>query len=209
MTQQLQALTRALNDHQARLRDCKACPDMIGPVVHGEPAPSPVMLIGQAPGVKEGPAGRPFAWTAGRTLFKWFEPLGLDEARFRQRVYMAAVCRCFPGKHPKGGDRVPSKVEIARCGQWLDAEYGLLRPQLIIPVGKLAIAQFVRLGKLADVIGQTHRVVLSTGHRTDLIPLPHPSGLSTWFKTEPGRTLTAQALQQIGDHAAWQALLDD
>ncbi len=48
----------------------------------------------------------PFAWTAGRQLFKWFASLGLDEATFRSRVYMAAVCRCFPGKRPTGGDRV-------------------------------------------------------------------------------------------------------
>ena len=108
---------------------------MIGPVVTGQPVLSPVMLIGQAPGDKEGKLGRPFAWTAGKTMFKWFDSIGLDEESFRNRVYMAAVCRCFPGKKPRGGDRVPAPDEIERCGQWLETEYRLLQPRLLLPVG--------------------------------------------------------------------------
>ena len=77
------------------------------PVVIGRPVVSPVLFIGQAPGDKEPVMGKPFAWTAGRNLFKWFGTLGVDEETFRDNVYMAAVCRCFPGKNPKGGDRVP------------------------------------------------------------------------------------------------------
>ena len=87
-----------LQRHVTRLRGCDDCPKMIRPVVTGNPVLSPVMLIGQAPGVREGPAGKPFAWTAGKTMFGWFAQLGLSEDEFRQRVYMAAVCRCFPGK---------------------------------------------------------------------------------------------------------------
>src|SRR3954447_13692562 len=112
---------RLIQDHVATLLACHACPDMIGPVVSGVPVLSPVMLIGQAPGTKEGPAGKPFAWTAGKTMFKWFEDIGLDEDGFRSRIYMAAVCRCFPGKDPKGkgGDRVPAPDEVARCARHL------------------------------------------------------------------------------------------
>jgi uracil-DNA glycosylase len=180
---------------------------MIGPVVVGQPVPSPVMLIGQAPGAKEGPAGKPFAWTAGKTLFKWFSSIGLDEEAFRSRVYMAAVCRCFPGKNPKGGDRVPSKAEIARCGEWLLAEYALLRPQLIIPVGKLAIARFMPVGKLTEVIGQSHKIEIA-GQVADMIPLPHPSGASTWHRTEPGMSHLRKALQLIDRHPAWREIRD-
>src|SRR5580692_1233576 len=109
-----------LRRHVTRLHGCDACPDMIRPVVTGSPIVSPVMLIGQAPGIKEGPAGKPFAWTAGKTMFQWFAQVGLDEEAFRERVYMAAVCRCFPGKATSGGgDRVPSKDEIANCSKHL------------------------------------------------------------------------------------------
>ncbi len=101
------ARLKLVEEHVAQLRRCNRCPSMVRPVVTGNPVFSKVMLIGQAPGVKEGPLGRPFAWTAGKTLFRWFESsCGIDEARFRERIYMAAVARCFPGKVDGGKDAV-------------------------------------------------------------------------------------------------------
>jgi uracil-DNA glycosylase len=167
------------------------------------------MLVGQAPGVKEGPAGKPFAWTAGKTMFGWFETAGLSEEEFRQLVYMAAVCRCFPGK-PKGkagGDRVPSPDEIAKCSRHLAAEVKIIKPRLVIPVGKLAIAQiFPDVDKLTEVIGTKKRGTIA-GHEVDVIALPHPSGASTWHRTEPGKSLLARALAMIGKHEAWRELI--
>lgn len=181
---------------------------MIGPVVVGQPVTSSVLLIGQAPGDREGSLGRPFAWTAGKTLFKWFEGIGLEEKAFRERVYMAAVCRCFPGKKAKGGDRVPSEQEIEQCSRWLQAEFALLHPQLVLPVGKLAISRFLPVTKLTEVIGRIHHTTID-GRETDLIPLPHPSGASTWHRTEPGKTLLQDALDQIAHHPAWKNLLHE
>lgn len=198
----------ALIEHQARLRHCTSCSLMTGPVIVGDPVLSPVMSIGQAPGNREGDFGYPFAWTAGKTLFKWFSQIGLDEKTYRQRVYMCAVCRCFPGKNPKGGDRMPNEAEITNCTQWLKAEIEILQPQLIILIGKLAIAQFLPLKKLEDVVGRCHRVTWQ-GHQFDVAPLPHPSGLSTWPRMEPGKTLLTQALQAIEAHPAWQSLLTE
>ena len=189
--------------HQQALGNCGRCAKMTGPVVMGQPVYSRVMSIGQAPGDREGPAGRPFAWTAGKTLFSWFSGIGVDEELYRSRVYMAAVCRCFPGKNPRGGDRVPSRREISNCRYWLEQEFGLLQPRLIIPIGKLAIAQLLPVNKLSDVIGQVHALDLG-GRQVDVVPLPHPSGLSTWFKTEPGKTLLAQAMALIAGHPAWR-----
>ncbi len=180
---------------------------MIGPVVTGQPLASSVLLVGQAPGEREGELGRPFAWTAGKTLFKWFESIGLDEQTFRQRVYMAAVCRCFPGKQARGGDRVPDTEEIDNCRRWLDAELQLLRPRLMIPVGKLAITQFLAVDKLKDVIGRQYRLERG-GVEFDCIPLPHPSGASTWHRMEPGKTLLVQALTMLVEHPSWQAIRD-
>lgn len=189
--------------HRAALSNCSACPEMKGPVVSGTPILSPILLMGQAPGDKEGIYGKPFAWTAGKTLFKWFQRIGLDEAAFRQRVYMAAVCRCFPGKNPKGGDRVPSLAEINNCARWLNSEIELLKPALILPVGKLAISQLMPVKKLNDVIGKLHKVTYH-GHSTEVIPLPHPSGASTWHRTEPGISLLDLALTELQHHPAWQ-----
>jgi uracil-DNA glycosylase len=172
------------------------------PVVVGRPVPSRVLLVGQAPGDKEPKLGRPFAWTAGKTLFKWFqEALGWSEDETRDRVYFAAVCRCFPGKRAEGGDRVPAPDEIANCAGWLGREFALLRPQLVLPVGKLAITQFLGERPLIEVVGKKFRIDYR-GHAADCVPLPHPSGASPWHRMEPGRTLLRTAFTHIAAHEA-------
>jgi len=193
----------AIQQHQQQISKCRLCPDMIPPVITCQPIVTKILLIGQAPGDKEGVLAKPFAWTAGKTLFKWFSSMGVDEEQFRQRVYMSAVCRCFPGKNPKGGDRVPSRLEISTCSQWLNEEISILQPELIIPVGKLAINQFIPLKKLTEVIGQQFIKTVS-GSLRDIIPLPHPSGASTWHRMEPGITLLQKALNKIEEHKSWQ-----
>lgn len=215
-----------LRRHVTRLKACTACPNMIGPVVTGVPVLSPVMMIGQAPGDKEGPAGKPFAWTAGKTLFQWFASIGMTEEQFRERVYMAAVARCFPGKADAGGDRVPDAGEIERCAKHLQAEVKMIQPRLVVPVGKLAITQLLppappppatpggrrrvakpTIDKLTDVIGEQRRITYA-GVEMDMIALPHPSGASTWHRTEPGKTLLSRALALIAKHEAWTSILD-
>ncbi len=195
-----------IEKHIRSLKRCRACPDMIGPVVTGSPVASKVILVGQAPGDKEGKFGKPFAWTAGKTMFRWFESIGLPEEEFRSSVYMAAVCRCFPGKNPKGGDRVPDNTEISNCSKWMKKEVSMLTPDLVIPVGKLAIEQFISVDKLKNIIGKKleHEAF---GVPFDLIPLPHPSGASTWHRMEPGITLLQKALKLIKKHPSFKELL--
>jgi uracil-DNA glycosylase len=206
MAERVAAKLRVLEEHLGEVRACRACPDMIGPVITPTPVASMVYLAGQAPGPREGALGRPFAWTAGKQLFRWFAGLGVDEETFRSRAWIAAMCRCFPGKTAQGGDRVPSPAEVEACSRWMKREIDLLRPELVIPVGKLAIAGVVpEAASLADVVGKKLRRELF-GHECDVIPLPHPSGASTWFKLEPGRTLTAKALRLLGRHPAWASL---
>ena len=181
---------------------------MTPPVVSCGPVLGDVMLLGQAPGSREGALGRPFGWTAGRTLFGWFESLGIGEQAFRERVYMAAVCRCFPGSLPGGGDRVPNRKEVEACETWMQRDFELLRPGLVIAVGRLAISRFLAFKRLTEVVGVQHRTE-RYGQRFDLLPLPHPSGASTWHRTEPGRRLLGEALEQLGQHAAFQRVVRD
>ncbi|MBV9674131.1 MAG: uracil-DNA glycosylase [Verrucomicrobia bacterium] len=194
-----------LEEHIRNLQTCRLCPLMRSTPVSGGPVVSRVMLVGQAPGDKEPVLQRPFAWTAGKAMFKWFESqAGVSEEEFRKTVYMAAVCRCFPGKNANGGDRVPDKDEIERCGRWLQKEIITLSPELIIAVGKLAIARFLgELPPLIDLVGKIFPVE-KFGRKFDLVPLPHPSGASPWPRIEPGKTLTMQGLALIRDHPAWQ-----
>lgn len=188
---------------QIKLRKCTLCPNMFGPAVAGNPVMSPIMLIGQAPGDKEIIIPKPFAWTAGKTLFKWFNQIGVNEEQFRNLVYMSAVCRCFPGKKPKGGDRVPNKEEIKTCSQWLNSEIKILQPKLVLPVGKLAISQYIEVKRLTEVIGKVHKIELN-GVFLDMIPLPHPSGASTWHITEPGKSLLKKTIELIKNHPVWK-----
>jgi uracil-DNA glycosylase len=197
----------ALSQHINALRSCHRCSAMHKPVVSGGPVLSKVMLVGQAPGDKEPVLGRPFAWTAGKTLFRWFEETcGLTEAQFRSAIYMAAVCRCFPGKKPSGGDRIPSKEEIANCSGWLKREFEILEPELVMAVGKLAIGEFLPQPRLDQVVGRQFRI-RSNGRTFDLVPLPHPSGASPWHRIEPGKTFLARALELIKGHAAMRAVI--
>ncbi len=194
---------RALRVLHEQMDGCRACPKMIGPVVHGPAVMSRVMLVGQAPGPREGSFGRPFAWTAGRTMFGWFErTLGIDEETFRARVYMAAVARCFPGKAPGGGDRRPDAEESARCEAWLKRESAILEPELVIAVGTLAIERVLgEKSPLAAIVGSTRRCVWH-GREVDVVALPHPSGASPWHRIEPGRTLLDHALARLAAHPA-------
>jgi uracil-DNA glycosylase len=197
-----------LGDHVIHLVQCRRCPRMQSTPVSGGAVVSHVMLIGQAPGPREPVLQRPFAHTAGRTLFQWFEKFcGLAESTVRSTIYFAAVCRCFPGKTPARGDRVPAPDEIRNCSSWMDAEIQILKPHLIIPVGRLAIAQFINCAKLDEVIGRKFRVERAQ-HRFDLIPLPHPSGASPWHKIPPGKQLTERAMRKIALHPAIAELVD-
>jgi uracil-DNA glycosylase len=174
--------------------------------VSGGAMVSDVMLVGQAPGPREPVLQRPFAHTAGKTLFRWFEEsCGMNEATVRSKIYFAAVCRCFPGKNSSGGDRVPAPDEVRNCSSWMDDEIQILNPRLVIPVGRLAIAQFIDCRKLEEVIGRKFRVHRAA-HVFDLIPLPHPSGASPWHKVSPGKELLKQALTLIARHPVMRAL---
>src|SRR5262249_29345185 len=100
----------------SELSACRACPTVAGTPVHPAAAPSRILVVGQAPGPREAGFGRPFAWTAGKTLFGWFASvLGADEETVRQKMYLSAVSRCFPGKAPGGGDRPPAEAGVARA----------------------------------------------------------------------------------------------
>jgi len=172
---------------------------------------SKIVLVGQAPGPREGSFGRPFAWTAGRTLFRWFEEsMAITEDQFRERIYIAAVARCFPGKANGGGDRKPDFEETARCRTYLEREAAILQPELVLAVGQLAITEVLgkeAVGKKLDTL--VGRAVRSRWHgvELDVVPLPHPSGASPWHKMEPGKTLLGKALSLVKRHPAMREVL--
>lgn len=196
-----------LNAIHKTLTNCRQCPEMCGTPVHGPALETKVMLVGQAPGIHEGDLGKPFAYTAGKTLFKWFEKIGVFEEQFRNMTYITATARCFPGKSGKG-DREPTKLEIARCSVHVAQEVEAIRPELIIAVGKMAIAEvleskvFTKSSKLSEVVGKQFTSKFH-GHTADVICLPHPSGVSRWPRSPEGITLLNLAMNLIKNHPAW------
>ena len=196
------ALAGALDAHCAALDGCRACghsdPGVV-PILSAARSPK-VMLVGQAPGQVETSPGerRAFAGRAGKTMFRWLARIGVDEPTFRSRVYIAAVTRCYPGPSPSGrGDRVPSRFEQEQCSSWLEAELRLIRPRLLIPVGKLAMEKFFPPAPLDTIIGKAHEVE-HAGGRSRVIPLPHPSGASSWVNAPEPKGLLERARSLIG-----------
>ena len=185
-----------LERHRAALSACRACGDRVRgaiPIVSLAVRPK-VMLVGQAPGQVERTDQRPFAGRAGKTLFRWLSEAGISEDDARRHIYIAAVTRCYPGPSASGrGDRVPSLEERSNCRGWLDAELALLRPRVVIPVGRLAIDLFLEPAPLERLIGKEHVVALAGGS-TSVRPLPHPSGASSWIHGPGHAELLLEAL---------------
>jgi uracil-DNA glycosylase len=210
------------------MRGCRRCLEAgfeitPGAVFTGR-ATAEVMVIGQAPGVTEVAAGRPFNASSGRRLFQWLSDAGWEEADFRGRHYMTAVTKCFPGKSASGrGDRVPSKEEQALCRSFLEQEVRFIAPRVIVPVGGLAIRLFYApSARLREIIGtgaylspallaeqsdpfSLDRAELLAEFALDkradgrwVVPLPHPSGASAWPNQTENRALIDRATSMLG-----------
>lgn len=195
----------ALDRHLAEVRGCRKCPTVEPPPVAARPETWPrVMLVGQAPGPREVVEQRPFAYTAGSRLFAWFAKLGVSEEEFRRRVWIGAVIRCFPGRAPQGGDRVPAPLEIANCAPYLEEEIRLIKPEIVLAVGQLAITKFLpEPAPLKERVGRVFEV-----SRGDVIfgvlPLPHPSGRSTWLVNRDNQALLDRALALLAESRGWR-----
>lgn len=185
----------------SRIYACQLCLDaryeiVLKPIFSGT-AEAQVMIIGQAPGITEVEAGRPFNAGSGSRLFSWLKNAGIDEGDFRSKQYLTSVTKCYPGKSKDGhGDRVPTKREQALCRPFLEQEISILNPSLIIPVGRLAIDLFYDSdGLLSEIIGTEKSIA-----KRWIVPLPHPSGASRWHQIQDHRQRIDRALLLIRSH---------
>ncbi len=182
---------RSIAALQRDLAGCRLCLDAgyqieSRPVVHGV-AGRKAYLYGQAPGIVEGEEGAPWRGRAGRTLRRWLE---LDEEAFYATFYCASVTRCYPGRTPGGrGDRTPTSAERRLCARWREKELRLLRPTLVLTVGGLAARAIIGATTLTECIGKSYLV-----DDAIVIPLPHPSGASSWLNDTANRARLGKAL---------------
>jgi uracil-DNA glycosylase len=194
-------VVESLQEIQAKMKKCRLCLDagyeIYPPAVFSGDASAEFMTIGQAPGITEQQAQRPFNAGSGTRLFGWLAQAGLEEDWFRSTQYMSSVTKCYPGRQPSGsGDRVPGKIEQEFCRTYLDQEINLVNPQVIIPIGRLAINLFYpKKLKLMDIIGTQLEI-----EGRQVIPLPHSSGASRWHQNKENRQLIERAILLIKAH---------
>src|SRR5215217_7213730 len=163
-----------------RLRACRRC-HLAGylderesvPIARDPETDAPVpriLLVGQAPGLRATNENRPFAGAAGDKLRAWFEKGGIPREDFWRKIHFSAVTKCYPGRLPGArGDRVPTPREQELCLPWLDAQLAILKPDIVLLVGLLAIQTF--LGRVSSL-----KAVVGTGVIKDdvrYLPLPH------------------------------------
>jgi len=190
--------SHALEELHTKMRACRLCLkagyDIHPKAIFSGSMGARIMIIGQAPGITEVEADRPFNAGSGTRLFQWLEAAGLEESSFRSEQYMTSVTKCFPGKAKNGsGDRVPARAEQVLCRPYLDDEIKIINPNLILPVGRLAINKFFPAqDSLAKIIGTVKMI-----DNRWIIPLPHPSGASRWHQTEENRMKIEQAIDLI------------
>ena len=124
-------------------------------------ATAKVMLVGEAPGAKEDESGRPFVGGAGKLLDRLLEEAGLDRAD----VFITNVVKARPP-----GNRDPKADEVAHHLPWLEAQLDVIKPKLLVPLGRHALTRFVPDVKITQAHG---KVIERDGRR--LFPMFHPA----------------------------------
>ena len=175
------------------------------PIFKGEVG-NRLMVVGQAPGALAFERPVPYAGASGRTLRGWLARAGFDEGALHGRFYLTSLTKCFPGASASGkGDRAPSAAEVALCRAHLDRELALVRPELVLALGKLSATAFLGPAPLAELVG-TLRPAERAGHRFLVLPLPHPSGVSRWLNDPANRERHAAALALLSEERARRGL---
>jgi len=148
----------------SKLKNWKDCPLALKarPVLgEGNPKAS-VVFIGEAPGQKEDELGRPFVGPAGEFLNELLESIGLR----REDVYITNVVKYRPP-----GNRDPEPEEKAVCLPWVKLELAVIRPKVVVTLGKHALQEFFPTLSISRVHGMPQRVTPEMA----VFPIYHPA----------------------------------
>jgi uracil-DNA glycosylase family protein len=159
----------------AEARHCKRCGlyKNATQTVFGEgPADAALMLVGEQPGDQEDLTGRPFVGPAGKVLDHALEAADVDRAD----VYITNAVKHFKNE-PRGKRRLhkkPDTSEIEACRFWLDSEFDVLQPRVVVALG--ATAARAVMGKAMTINANRGRLLPLSGTAQALITV-HPSYL--------------------------------
>jgi uracil-DNA glycosylase len=155
----------ALEALHEQIRACVACPlsrTRIQAVPGDGPVTARIMAVGEAPGETEDRIGRPFVGAAGQLLTKLLESVGLERAD----LYICNVLKCRPP-----GNRDPLPEEVEACAHFLDAQVEIIRPDVILLLGRHALQ---RILPGAPGISRSHGTRIRNRGRL-YVPLYHPA----------------------------------
>ena len=153
-----------LTDLYREINACQRC--LLGrsrtKAVPGEGPENPAILfIGEAPGFHEDQQGRPFVGAAGHFLEQLLASISLT----RRDVYIGNVIKCRPP-----GNRDPFPAEVEACKPFLDQQIALLKPKLVVTLGRYSMARFFAEASISRIHGRAKRV-----GEVLVLPLYHPA----------------------------------
>lgn len=153
-----------LSQIEKNIHDCKKCILWEGTTnpVPGEGDPdSEVVFIGEGPGFNEDKQGRPFVGQAGKLLDKLLMSIGIS----REEVFIANVI-----KHRAPENRDPLPSEILACKYWLDQQMEIIKPKVVVTLGRYSMARYMPNVKISEVHGNPVKI-------KDLVVIPmyHPA----------------------------------
>ncbi len=131
------------------------------------------MVVGEGPGRDEDLTGRPFVGRAGRLLEALLAHAGLrrEDVYITNVIKSRAVTRTVPHR-----DRPPAPPEISACATWLRQQLAVIRPRIVVTLGRHAMDAFLPGARIGDVHGRPQRPLAGTGWEALVIlPLYHPS----------------------------------
>ena len=166
-------------------RDCgfDVCEQATNMVPGEGSATADVVVVGEAPGAQEDAQGRPFVGRAGRLLDELLAEAGLA----REEVFITNVLKARPPRN-----RDPRADEVAHHLGWLQAQLEVIRPRLLVPVGRHALARFAPHA----AIGEVHGRVLEVDGRT-LFPMYHPAAAMHNQRLLPTLIADARTLKEV------------
>jgi uracil-DNA glycosylase family 4 len=169
-TNTIDSSNRELNKEITACVKCRLSEGRIHAVPGEGPVPSPILMIGEAPGQKEDEVGRPFIGRAGSVLQELLTSIGLT----REDVYITSIIKCRPP-----GNRDPKDDEIATCSPYLGRQIALLKPSVIVSMGRLSTREMCRRfgieeGRISEMHGRV--IPVHAPHGPVLIfPVYHPA----------------------------------
>lgn len=131
------------------------------------PPDARVLLVGEAPGASEDRSGQPFVGSSGRLLGEVLTTAGLR----REELFIANVVRCRPPEN-----RSPRSSEIRACAGWLAEQLRLIRPAVVVTLGRFTLLHFVPGGKISQLQGEPLTVDYRSA-RITIYPLLHPAAI--------------------------------